>query len=103
MDETRSYNAFLSNLKQPRFFLKRNCYDVSINAYNKYLLFFWNANMDIQFCLNPYAVAVYICPYIAKTNLNVSKTLSDANNFAFNSSGTYMDQLKEMVPAFVKA
>ena len=47
-------------------FLKRNLEETRINNYNNILLESWEANMDIQYILDPYACISYIVSYISK-------------------------------------
>lgn len=70
--------AIRSSLKQNRVFLKRSPNEVRINAYNPILLKCWQANMDIQFILDPYACAVYIVSYISKGQRGMSNLLRHA-------------------------
>lgn len=46
--------------------LKRNPNELWINHYNPFLLECWNANMDIQFVLDPFSCIVYVVSYISK-------------------------------------
>lgn len=52
--------AIRSTLSVSKIFLKRTVEEVRINSYNKTLLKCWEANIDIQFILDPYACVSYI-------------------------------------------
>ena len=43
-----------------------------VNQYNEELLRAWNANMDIQFVLDPYACAKYLMSYTTKPEREMS-------------------------------
>ena len=58
--------------------LKREVKDRYINNYNPTLLQAWNANMDIQFCCDAYAVLTYITDYYGKGETDVAKKLSES-------------------------
>ena len=51
------------SLKRDTLLLKRTPAEIRINSYNSDLLKAWQANMDIQYILDPYACAVYILSY----------------------------------------
>ena len=61
-DEFKQALQLLGN--RPQVVQKREPKDAWINQYNPDLLRAWNANMDIQFVLDPYACVMYIVSYI---------------------------------------
>ena len=58
--------AIRNTLKRDTLFLKRAPSEIRINSYNTNLLKAWQANMDIQYVLDPYACTTYILSYITK-------------------------------------
>lgn len=70
--------AIRSSLHRPTIFLQRQPSDIRINGYNSTLLQAWQANMDIQFVLDPYACAMYIVSYISKSQRGMSNLLAQA-------------------------
>lgn len=70
--------AIRSTLSVSKMFLKRTVEEVRINSYNKTLLKCWEANMDIQFILDPYACVSYIVSYISKGQRGLSNILYEA-------------------------
>lgn len=61
-----------STLTVSKVFLKRSLEETRINNYNKTLLKCWEANLDIQFILDPYASVSYIVSYISKGQRGLS-------------------------------
>ena len=61
--------------KSTQIVMKRDLKDVWINGYNEVLLRAWNANMDIQYILNPYCCIMYIVSYITKSEKEMSAFL----------------------------
>ena len=55
-----------SSLSRTTVFLKRETNELYINAYNAKCLEIWQSNMDIQFCPDHYAVAMYIVSYMCR-------------------------------------
>ena len=55
--------------------LKRDPHEVWINQYNPHLLRCWDANMDIQFVLDPFSCIVYIISYISKAEREMGMLL----------------------------
>ena len=58
--------------------LKRKVSEVFVNNYNKVFLKHWNANTDIQLCLDSFAVVTYITDYLTKSDRNVTEALMSA-------------------------
>jgi hypothetical protein len=71
-----------SSIKTKTVFLKREVNASRINNYNLTLLKAWRANMDIQFILDPYACAMYIVSYIAKSQRGMSNLMFNATKEA---------------------
>ena len=53
---------------------------IRINSYNNALLKAWQANMDIQYVLDPYACAKYMLSCITKGQRGMSKLLDKATD-----------------------
>ena len=56
--------AIRHTFKRDILFLKRAPSEIRINSYNTNLLKVWQANMDMQYVLDPYACATYILSYM---------------------------------------
>jgi hypothetical protein len=70
--------ALCSSLKRPTLFLARRLSKMRMNSYNKAMLQMTQANMDIQFCLDPYAAATYVASYMMKGQRGMSKAMNAA-------------------------
>jgi hypothetical protein len=70
--------ALRSSLNCPTLFLARRLSEMRMNSYNKRMLQITRANMDIQFCLDPYAAATYIASYMMKGQREMSKAMNAA-------------------------
>lgn len=66
MNLVSNLQAIRSTLSVLKMFIKRTVEEVRINSYNKTLLKCWEANMGIQFILDPYACVSYLVSYISK-------------------------------------
>lgn len=60
LSEAQYLKAIRLSLKHNTLLLKRSPAEIRINCYNPNLLKAWQANMDIQYVLDPYDCAVYI-------------------------------------------
>merc|ERR1712020_174629 len=58
--------------------LKRDVKDRNINNYNPEMITAWNANMDIQLALDPFAVITYIVNYVNKDETGTTKFMNEA-------------------------
>ena len=58
--------------------LKRNPMDCNVNNYNPNVLKAWQANMDIQYVMNPYACAMHVASYITKSEKSMGEQLKQA-------------------------
>ena len=58
--------------------LKRNPKDCNVNNYNPNVLKAWQANMDIQYVMNPYACVMYVASYMTKSEKSMGELLKQA-------------------------
>ena len=79
--------------------LKRNCKERFINNYNSEMLTAWNANMDIQLVVDPYAVISYIASYMNKTDTQTTPFLREA--LTANAGKTTKEKLKALKEAYL--
>ena len=84
-----------------KLFLKRELSEIRINNYNPVLLKCWEANMDIQYILDPYACAAYIVSYISKGQRGLSNLLSQATKAARESSSDIKQQVRRIGNVFL--
>lgn len=102
-----SYSEYLlalaSNIKegQAKVFLKRNTSEIRINNYNDTLLKCWEANMDIQYILDPYACAAYIVSYMSKGQRGMSNLLRQACEEASEGENDIRHQVRRVGNAFL--
>lgn len=82
LSEESYIHAIRWNIKRNTLFLKRTPSEIRINSYNTKLLKAWQANMDIQYVLDPYACATYILSYITKGQRGMSTLLEKASEEA---------------------
>jgi hypothetical protein len=60
--------------------LKRDPKDCNVNNYNPHVLKVWQANMDLQYVLNPYACVMYVASYMTKTEKSMGELLRHVAN-----------------------
>jgi hypothetical protein len=58
--------------------LKRTVKERCVNNYNREMITAWNANMDIQLALDPFAVITYIVNYVNKDVTGLTKFMKEA-------------------------
>ena len=82
IDPELTVNEYMRHIsiteKGTTLILKRAVNARCVNNYNKEMLTAWNANMDIQIAINPYAVISYMVNYITKTEDEVTQFMMDA-------------------------
>ena len=64
MDADRYRLALRSSVIRTTVSLRRSVKDRMINRFNGNLLKLWQANVDVQFILNPYAAAMYVALFL---------------------------------------
>ena len=89
--------------KHSTLLLKRSPAEIRINCYNPHLLRAWEANMDIQFVLDPYACAVYILSYITKGQRGMSKLLRKACKEAKEGNKNIANKVRRIGNKFLNA
>ena len=79
--------------------LKRDVKERFINNYNDEMLLAWNANMDIQLALDPFAVISYIVNYVSKDETGMTSFLKEA--LAATSDKDTSEKLKALKTAYL--
>lgn len=82
----RYLKALRSSIDRPTIFHKRLLKDNMVNAYNVNMLNIWEANIDVQFILNPHAAAMYVASYIMKGQKGMSNLLRNVASGSFRNS-----------------
>ena len=95
--------AIRSSIKcgQSKLFLKRDLNEIRINSYNETLIKCWEANMDIQFILDPFACAAYIVSYISKGQRGMSNLLNEACRASRKSDCDIRQQVRSIGNVFL--
>ena len=75
--------------------LKRKPQDILTNNFNKKILWLHKANMDIQYCVDEYAVAEYICNYVTKNESGISSLLKNINDEAMEHGEPAVKTIKK--------
>ena len=81
--------------------LQRNVNELWINPYNPTLLQCWDANMDIQFVLDPFSCIVYIISYISKAEREMGLLLKQTKIEAEEGNKSASQTLKAIGSAFL--
>ena len=95
--------AICSTLTRPKIFLKRTVAESRVNNYNSLLLNCWQANMDIQYVLDPYSCVSYIVSYISKGQRGLSNLLRDACNEARETDSDVRQQVRRIGNQFLSS
>ena len=95
--------AIRSSLSDTRIFLKRKPSECRVNAYMKSLIKFYDANHDIQFCINSYSVVIYIVNYIQKCDRGVSLGLRKVIEECKRDKVSLKEQINKIGKVFVKS
>ena len=82
--------------------LKRRPADILTNNFNKKLLKLHQANQDIQFITDEYAVAEYICNYVTKNESGLSSLLKNINDEAIEQGEEFGKTIKKLGKALYK-
>ena len=69
-----------------RIILKRDIDEIYVNNYNAEWILNWNANMDLQICLDFYAIIIYISDYYSKDDSGTMKFIQEALKIAGSES-----------------
>lgn len=73
-----NYNSYVEALSTSNMILlKRDPKESWVNGYNPDLLRAWNANMDIQYVLDPFNCIMYMLSYISKPEHEMSNLLKN--------------------------
>ena len=75
IQEDKYYEALAISERGTNIILKRSLKERNVNNYNPEFMLVWQANMDIQFCTDTYAVITYITDYMTKADKGFEKLL----------------------------
>ncbi|XP_062566991.1 uncharacterized protein LOC134229291 [Saccostrea cucullata] len=101
MCEDEYIKCIRASLKGPKVFLRRSPSEMRVNYYNPSVLKAWNANLDIQFVLDPYACATYIVAYISKSQRGISAMLDKASQEAAEGNMDLKRQVRHIGNKFL--
>ncbi|XP_062614791.1 uncharacterized protein LOC134276564 [Saccostrea cucullata] len=101
MCEDEYIKCIRASLKGPKVFLRRSPSEMRVNYYNTSVLKAWNANLDIQFVLDPYACATYIVAYISKSQRGISAMLDKASQEAAEGNMDLKRQVRHIGNKFL--
>lgn len=93
--------AVRSSICSPKIFLKRLPCETRVNNHNTVALKYWEANMDIQFILDPYACVSYIVSCISKRQRGLSNLLHQACKGARSSESDIRQQVRKIGNQFI--
>ncbi len=74
-NEEEYFNALQIGASGHRIILKRDPEDVYVNPYNPDVLINWEANVDIQYVLDPYSCVQYLMDYMMKSEKAMGELL----------------------------
>ncbi|XP_052700234.1 uncharacterized protein LOC128177537 [Crassostrea angulata] len=81
--------------------LKRDPVEMWTNQYNECLLKCWDANMDIQYVLDPYSCIVYIISYISKAEREMGMLLKQTKIEATEGNLSAKQTMKKIGSAYL--
>ena len=98
--DEKEYLEFLSISERGRVLvLKRDLKERNVNNYNKEMILAWNANMDIQLVVDPYAVISYIASYMNKDENATTPFMREA--LSANAGKEAKEKLKTLREAYL--
>ncbi|XP_062569279.1 uncharacterized protein LOC134231343 [Saccostrea cucullata] len=101
LTQTQYEEAHKRLAKKRTVVLERNPCELWINQYNPCLLKCWDANMDIQFVLDPFSCIVYIISYISKSEREMGMLLKQTKIEAEEGNESARTTLKKIGSAYL--
>ena len=99
----RYLNALRCEVKSSgMLILRRRPEDILTNNFNKKLIKLHQANIDIQYITDEYAVAEYICNYVTKNESGLSHLLKNINDEAIEQGEDVFKTIKKLGKALDK-
>lgn len=93
--------AFQMMTAKQTIVLKRTPKEQWINQYNPYLIKYWDANMDIQFVLDPFSCIVYVVSYISKAEREMCMLLKQTEIEASEGNMNAKETMKKIGSAYL--
>ena len=99
--ESNAYHKALSiSERGTMVILERKPSEMWVNNYNPLFMKVWQANMDIQFCMDSYAIITYITDYLTKGDAGLTQELRKALKETKNCNN--FDQLNHLKMTYFK-
>ena len=96
LTQSQLENAVHANTQKETIIYHTQPGSIWVNNYNATLLQAWNANMDIQYILDPYSCIMYIVSYISKAEREMGQLLKNAQQEAREGNPSVMEELKQL-------
>ncbi|KAI5693521.1 hypothetical protein M8J75_000652 [Diaphorina citri] len=90
-----------SQVRRAKVFLRRDLKEIKLNAYNKLALILNEANMDIQFMVDPYGAAVYVVDYVNKAERGISKLIKETADQVRLGNAPVVEQMRSICNVFI--
>ncbi|KAI5726156.1 hypothetical protein M8J77_024597 [Diaphorina citri] len=90
-----------SQIRRAKVFLRRDLKEIKLNAYNKLALILNEANMDIQFMVDPYGAAVYVVDYVNKAERGISKLIKETADQVRLGNAPVVEQMRSICNVFI--
>ena len=98
---TRYLNALSASVVgSAKVFLKRKVEHIFVNGFNKKIMLLFQANHDLQLCIDPYACVQYVSKYITKNEAGKSQLLMTVCQETLNLK--QIDQLRALATVLDK-
>jgi len=94
-------NALKMSSRGSSVVLQRAPTEVHTNYYNEHLLQAWGANIDVQYCLDPYACIMYMVAYITKDEREMSQILHSVSKECLDFG--WKQKMQNCAKAFLNA
>ena len=94
-------DAYNSVTSKQSVVLQRNPNEIWTNQYNPCLLKCWDANLDIQFVLDPFSCIVYIISYISKSEREMGMLLKQTSVEALEGNLSARQTMKKIGSAYL--
>uniref|UniRef100_A0A8D8WGM7 ATP-dependent DNA helicase n=2 Tax=Cacopsylla melanoneura TaxID=428564 RepID=A0A8D8WGM7_9HEMI len=101
ISEEHYMEAIGSQVRRAKVFLRRDLKEIKLNAYNKLALILNEANMDIQFMVDPYGAATYVVDYVNKPERGVSKLIKETADQVRLGNAPLVEQMRSISNVFI--
>ena len=86
---------------ETRVILEREVSEIFVNNYNPHWMEAWNANMDLQICLDYFSIITYMTDYVTKPETKTTEALKQVKKIKDQQNASTYDLMQALIHTYL--